>query len=117
MHQEVSEAAEALSIKESYWLPLVKQWQGSNESSIAFCQRLNLNKDQFNYWRRKLISKQNLSSSKFVRLEVKSPQPIITSESLIVELPSRIKVTVPLNIDTKQLVNILGLLGINSWLN
>jgi transposase-like protein len=114
MQQELSEAAGVNAIKENHWLPLVKQWQVSKESSKSFCQRLNLNKDQFSYWRRKLISKQSKLPSKFVKLEVQPLQPMITNSSLLVELPSKIKITVPLNIDTTQLVKILDLLGIIS---
>src|ERR1700733_512958 len=114
MQHNPLEATGVNATKATYWLPLVKQWQGSKESSTSFCQRLNLNKDQFSYWRRKLTSKQSKRISKFVKLEVQPLQPTVANSSLLVELPSKIKITVPLNIDVTQLDKILSLLGVIS---
>ena len=112
MLKEISATTDQLITKEQHWLPIVEQWKISKQTSKYFCQRLNLNLDQFNYWRRKLVSKKNVVPSKFFKIKVNPVESSATHSSMLVELPSLIKITIPLNIDASQLVKVLSLLGV-----
>lgn len=46
--------SEALS---AHWRPLIEQWRRSGQAQKAFCREHDLNYDQFVYWRRKFVAR------------------------------------------------------------
>lgn len=112
MQQQANSKKLSRDDKENFWLPLVRQWQESKESSKAFSERLNLNLDQFNYWRRKLSSNAPTKPNKFIKVEVERSQ--MAPKSFIqIELLSGIKITLQGETHRAQLAQIFSLVGIS----
>jgi len=101
-----------LSSPELDWSALNTEWEKSKESQSAFCIRKNLNLNTFTYWRAKFISKRikSKSASPFIPVKIK-PEPISISAPIIIENQLGLKMIIPTSLDTKQLTQLLNLLG------
>ena len=111
MQQQINSTELSRTEKENFWLPLVRQWQESKESSKSFSERHNLNLDQFNYWRRKFLSNLPVNANQFIKVEVE-PNKTVPKSSIQIELLSGIKITLLGGADKTQLTQIFSLLGI-----
>lgn len=86
---------------------LIKRYLESNVSARDFYRQHNLAEHIFYYWRRKYLDTQeSTTSSKFVAVEVQSPehQPVHNSKGVIqIQYPNGIQVTVEETVNISRL--------------
>ena len=83
------------------WRVLIAEWENSGLSQVAFCQKNNLNKAQFLYYR------QVLASPKIAKLlpirVVADEKPTPLTQSLTLYLSDTVKLEIPLTGDFQVL--------------
>jgi hypothetical protein len=97
-------------IDKEKWAQLILEWEKSNESQTAFCNRLNLNIHTFTYVRDKVLK--DALSKKFIPVSIQeenSPSPLIADITL--ENPKGFKLHIPSLIADEQLIHLLKLVG------
>lgn len=92
------------------WIAFIEEWENSNESQKAFCERLQLNHNTFSYMRAQVLSKRNKTENKFIAVKVKEETPA-QNNLLIIENNKGIKLQVSIDINEAKLAHILRVIG------
>lgn len=95
------------------WQAIIVDWEQSNESQKAYCERMNVNLNTFTYMRGKLLAeKKKQSGANFVAVKIKPEvKPTTAPKSMTIENHKGIKIHLPMNISETQLKHLLQLLG------
>ncbi|MBA2653556.1 MAG: hypothetical protein H0U71_00625 [Gammaproteobacteria bacterium] len=101
------------SEKQHHWRRIIDEWNQGGESQKKFCARLGIKTPTFQYWLAKLSPKKNRAKYNFAKLEVE-PSAITQckDQSIRIELPSGIKINLPLVLRMDELSNVFKMLGV-----
>jgi hypothetical protein len=73
-----------LLLDKQKWMILISEWENSNDSQKAFCERNQLNINTFSYMRAQILSKQKHIENKFIAVKVKEDINISPQSKLFV---------------------------------
>ena len=81
------------------WQALVKDWENSNQTQLAFCQDRGLCYRQFNQWKSRfkqegLIEQENNAAAQFVPVHLKSAASNASDVGVKVVLPNGIRIEI-----------------------
>lgn len=119
----ISNYAHTLFNKREYWRNIIKQWQKNPIPSRDFCKRKDLNRDQFDYWRRKFTKTtpnmvkeaDKRAAPSFIEV-VTHPQPVYpnvlnqgSETKLHITLPNNMQLII--NVPIAQIKELVAQLG------
>jgi hypothetical protein len=94
------------------WEELITEWEKSNESQRAFCNRLGININTFSYIRSKMLRKNEKSKpSKFIPITVTESNKKVETHDVILESSNGIKLIIASSISPAKFKQLLELVG------
>lgn len=112
INSEITSKEKPALLDKQKWIALIAEWENSNESQKAFCERLQLNLNTFIYMRGQILAKRNRTENKFITVKVKEELSTHSQNNLLlIENNNGIKIQVSLDTSEIKLLQILKVIG------
>lgn len=95
------------------WINTIEQWRTSGLSQSAYCRLNNINYQQFTYHRYKHNTKSKVKPKLIPVKMVPNHSPTSSLNHLILDYPSGIKLSIPMDVDPIALKALLSCLEIH----